>query len=227
MNTRSSFKPLTIILFIFIGIVFFITGLFFRIPGIPQILLFVSVTPSVSPTPTLSPVYLATYEAINVNEYSTFTVYWKRQLWEDSVKGTVAVEDFEKDDDTSGELTLPYLTGNGFLLEGESTAQIISGGNMLVSGKFLHFRDFAKGLTFIFPNDIPVNAFSFDFDTTSYETWYLSLNDSTITIPKGRKGFIGIIIHKGYPKQFALSSTSNAQGGISVDNISYVPTASP
>jgi len=43
-----------------------------------------------------------------------------------------------------------------------------------------------------------------------------------ITVPAGRPGFIGIVIHAGNLNQFILSCTSSAQGGLTVDNISYV-----
>lgn len=174
-----------------------------------------------SETPTLS----ATYMAINVKEYPGFTVYWDHDLWESAIDSESHVEDFESDEADSGELSYPYLTGNGFLLEGESTAQIIEGWNLLPSGNVLHFRDWETGLKFHFPNGSRVRAFGFDFKPT--EDWQLHFNNSLVLIPGGRRGFIGIFIEEEYPKEFVLSSTERNQGGLTVDNISYIPVDAP
>jgi hypothetical protein len=181
-------------------------------------------TPSLTPSPTftLTPMPVA-YETMNVNDYHILTVYWKRDLWENAIRGnTVLTEDFEKDEADYGELGSPYLTGNGFILEGGSCpAQILKDKTLLDSGNILHFRDFGCGLTFIFPNDTAVTAFGFDYKPS--EAWNININDLVIAIPGERKGFVGIVFLADFPKEFNLSSHENAQGGLSVDNISYIP----
>jgi hypothetical protein len=168
---------------------------------------------------------IVTYIATHVGQYPGFTVYWKRELWESAIDAETLIEDFENDEADYGELSYPFLTGNGFLLEGESTAQIISGGNLLPTGNVLHFRDWATGLKFRFPNNASVRAFGFDFKPS--EDWHLHINQSLVLIPKGRRGFIGIVIEEDYPNEFVLSSTERAQGGLTVDNISYLPADAP
>ncbi len=219
MGKRTSFRPWALALIIVTGVVAFLCGLFLRLPGIPQTLLpFVVMS---SPTPTLSP----TYVALNVHEYLTYTVYWKRALWESAVSESVITEDFEKDEADYGDLSFPYLTGNGFLLRGQSAAQILGDNTLLRSENLLHLRDWKNGLAFGFPNGAKVGAFGFDYQPS--ETWQLAFNDSTVTIPKGRRGFVGIVIREGYVREFILSSRERVQGGLSVDNISYSVLSSP
>jgi hypothetical protein len=150
----------------------------------------------------------------------TYDVYWDRALWENAVGGNVATEDFEKDEADYGELSFPYITGNGFTLIGQSHAQIIEDPSLLDSGNLLHFRDWEVGLKFIFPNNASVTAFGFDYRPS--ETWNLTVNQFDVTITGGRKGFVGIVIHGSTPQEFVLWSNEYAQGGLSVDNISYV-----
>jgi hypothetical protein len=179
-------------------------------------------TATATPTATaLPPIYLT----LNVNEYSGFTVYWKRTLWENAVRGTATTEDFESDTADYGELSFPYLTGNGILLTGHSTAQILKDETLLPSGNLLLFRDWQGGLTFSFPYGAAVSAFGFEYKPT--EDWRLTFNNSEIPIPKGRRGFVGVVVSQDYPREFVLSGTEGAQGGLSVDNLSYVTTSSP
>ena len=182
--------------------------------------------PTTTPTATPSP-FPAVFLTMFINEYESFTIYRQRDLWESEISiGDVLVEDFEKDVADYGELTNPYLTGNGLLLEGGSCpAQIIEEATLLPTGNILHFRDFGCGLTFFFPNDSTVSAFGFEYRPS--EEWHLTVNDTTVLISAGRPGFIGVVFHGDYPNTFTLSSDANAQGGLSVDNISYIPTAVP
>jgi hypothetical protein len=159
------------------------------------------------------------------DEYPRFTVHWECESWESAIDSGTLIEDFENDEADYGELSYPFLTGNGFLLEGESSAQIIPGGNLLSSGNVLHFRDWETGLKFHFPNETHVRAFGFDFKPS--EDWQLHINSSLVMIPGGRRGFVGIVIEEGYPSEFVLSSTERVQGGLTVDNISYVPLDAP
>jgi hypothetical protein len=198
----------------------------------PTLIPIPSSTPTIMPSPTITPTLTLTplppvFATMFVNEYDTFTVYRQRGLWESAVSGaSVLTEDFEKDTADYGELTDPYLTGNGFLLEGGNCpAQIIQDQSLLPSGNVLHFRDFGCGLTLIFPNNTAVSAFGFDYRPA--EDWKITVNDTVLDIPKGRAGFIGIVFHSGYPTMFKLTCDAHAQGGLTVDNISYIPTAAP
>jgi len=181
--------------------------------------------PATTSTATASPVPAA-YQTMNVNEYSTFTIYWKRDLWESAITGNILTEDFEKDEADYGELSYPYLTGNGFLLNGgRCPAQIFRDPTLMNSGNLIHFRDFGCGLTFSFPNNMTVSAFGFDYRPS--ETWRLKVNGTVIAIPGGRKGFLGFVMHENFPTKFNLSCNENAQGGLSVDNISYISISPP
>lgn len=194
----------------------------FTITASPTFTLTPTSTPTLTPTP-LSAIFMTMF----VNDYETFTVYRQRNLWENAVnKDFAMVEDFEKDTADYGDLSNPYLTGNGFLLSGGSCpAQILQDASILSSGNILLFRDFGCGFNFIFPNDTMVSAFSLDYRPS--EEWYLKVNDAIITLPEGRPGFIGIVFNENYPDNFTFSCNANAQGGLAIDNISYIPTVSP
>ncbi len=150
----------------------------------------------------------------------TYEVVSNRIVWNKLMGGNIATEDFQKDFADYGELNYPYITGNGFILTGQSPAQILQDATLLDSGTLLHFRDWKVGLTFTFPNDADVSGFGFDYRAS--ETWQLTVGNSVITVPVGRPGFIGIVIHAGNLNKFILYCKSNAQGGLTVDNISYV-----
>jgi hypothetical protein len=167
-----------------------------------------------------------TITAISVEEHPSFTLYWDRALWNKAIhRNSVNIEDFEKEEADYGELKFPYLTGNGFLLTGQSAAQILRDSTLLDDGNQIHFRDWENGLTFIFPNGNSVSAFGFDYRTS--EIWQLTFDHSVITIPEGRKGFVGIIMQKDFLKEFSLRGPETAQGGISMDNISYISANAP
>ncbi|NIS82911.1 MAG: hypothetical protein GTO14_22530 [Anaerolineales bacterium] len=185
-----------------------------------------SLTPYSSTVPSIVDSSTATYVAINVEEYASFTAYWKRELWEAALIGRVIrIEDFEKDKADYGKLSYPYLTGNGFLLDGDSSAQILADSSLLSNGTFIHFRDWGEGLAFGFPSGVPVAAFGFDYKPS--ETWHLTVNGCAIAIPEGRRGFIGVVMHDSNLLQFTLFSREDVQGGLSVDNVSYVEAESP
>lgn len=178
------------------------------------------------PQATATPVISLTITAISIEEHSSFTLYWDRTLWKKAIhRNSVNMEDFEKDEADYGELKFPYLTANGFLLTGQSTAQIFRDSTLIDDGNQIHFRDWEDGLTFIFPNGSPANAFGFDYRAS--ETWQLTFNNALITIPEGREGFLGIIMQKDFPTEFTFHGPEYAQGGISIDNIVYISTNSP
>jgi hypothetical protein len=178
-------------------------------------------TPTATLTPqptftTLPPELVTPY----VTELPGYTVYWRRELWESAVGESFAIEDFETDLEGYGELDFPYMTGNRFLLDGKSTAQILGTSGLLPTGNLLHFRDWEQGLTFTFPDNTTVTAFGFDY--TSSEVWRLTVNHVEITLRRGGFTFVGLILQQDFPTAFNLSGPETAQGGLSVDNISYV-----
>ena len=170
-----------------------------------------------TPTATISPTYIA----IHVNEFPTFIIYWDRHLWEQELNRSPGIEDFELDAADPGVLHFPYLTGHGFLLEeqGSVSAQILSDTTLLDSGNLLHFRAREQGLTLHFPDGQPVTAFGFDYKAS--EDWILKIHEMEITIPKGRRGFVGLIVKENYPLGFSLTSESHAQGGLTIDNLLF------
>jgi hypothetical protein len=192
-----------------------------------------TLTPTVTLAPTLTltplPAHLITP---NVTEFTTYTVYFQRDLWESAAGGPFGIEDFEKDPFDYGELPFPYFTGNRFILTGTSTAQILLAPELLASGNLIHFRDFEQGLTFTFPNDAAVTAFGFDY--TSSEDWLLTFNHILTPLSRGRNRFVGVVMRQDETRQFVLSGPQTAQGGLSVDNIMYAtfylpstPTSTP
>jgi hypothetical protein len=153
-------------------------------------------------------------------------VYWKRVLWENAINADVLTEDFELDEADYGKLSFPFLTGHGFILDGsECSGQILREANLLPSGNILHFRSWGSGLRFVFPDETEVSAFGFDYQPS--EDWRLIINNIIIDLPEGRKGFIGIVFFGNDPSKFSLTSLKNVQGGLSVDNISYVKSTLP
>jgi hypothetical protein len=209
-------------LIVVIAVIAFACGILF-IPAVSILAPTQTPTPSPTSTPTFTPSPLPPiYVTLNVNEFTTHTIYWKRDLWENAVAGEYEIEDFERDSDDYGELTFPYLTGNGFLLTGNSHAQIINSGSLLPDGNILHFRDWEGGLKFDFPYNLEAGAFSFDYKAS--ETWQVKFNEVIITIPAGNNRFIGVIIHENFPTEFVLSSLERVQGGLTVDNISFLAT---
>jgi hypothetical protein len=167
----------------------------------------------------------STYLALNVNQYPTFTVYWKQDLWEQAVDGAIVTEDFSQDAADYGVLSFPYLTGHGLLLQGQSAAQILQDTTLLTGGNLLHFRDWHDGLNVRLPNDLPVRAFGFDYRPS--ESWRLTFNNADITIPKGRRGFVGVVFHEDNSQSFVLSCPEDGQGGLTIDNIAFVTSPTP
>ena len=187
-----------------------------------------TLTPTVTPTPTATPTQTSTITPLPakfitpyVTEVGIYTSVWRRTLWESAVGETFVIEGFEHDSIDYRELGLPYMTENGFLFNGKSHAQMLNGTELLPSGNLLHFRDWEQGLTITFPDDRAARAFGFDYTTN--EEWRLTFNNVEITLPTGRNMFVGIILSQDFPKGFTLSSHEHAQGGLSVDNISYIP----
>ncbi len=178
-----------------------------------------TLTATLIPTTTLTPLpaHLITP---NVTVFAAYTVYYDRDLWESVTGGPFGVEDFEKDPLDYGQLPFPYLTGNRFILTGTSLAHIYLAPELIDSGNLIHFRDFEQGLIFTFPNDTEVVAFGFDY--ASSEDWLLTYNQILIPLPRGRNRFVGVLMRQDAARQFMLSGPQTAQGGLSMDNITYV-----
>ncbi|MEJ2012658.1 MAG: hypothetical protein P8X64_10620 [Anaerolineales bacterium] len=168
-------------------------------------------------TPRATPTYSATYMAVNVDDYATFTVFWKPELWEQAAGPSYVCEDFERDAADYGELSYPYLTGNGFLLTGTSAAQIIQSQTLLPSGNLIHLRDWEKGLSFGFPEETSVQAFGFDYVPS--EDWIVRFAGKQVEIPGGRRGFFGVVMKGKTLAEFNVTSLAHAQGGLTIDNI--------
>jgi hypothetical protein len=156
-------------------------------------------------------------------QLAAYTQYVRRDLWQKEAGQNLVTEDFEGDDVTYRELTLPHPSANGFTFEGNSLVQILGDRTLLTSGNLVLFRDPGHGLTVIFPNDTTAKAFGFDYTASDDETWFLSFNDVVIPLPAGQKRFIGFVFYQNYPGQFNLSCYDQAQHGLAIDNISYAP----
>jgi hypothetical protein len=138
------------------------------------------------------------------------------------VDETFITEDFENDPVSPRTLVMPYLTGNHFSLRGgkQSYPEIVDAPQLLRTGNLLHFRSWWQGVTITFPASTPATAFGFDY--TSPEVWVLSFNNVSVELPPANGGFIGIVVHQEIPREFTLSSSADLQGGLSMDNLSYV-----
>jgi hypothetical protein len=180
----------------------------------------VTLIPTITVTPTVTVTHLPAHLITpNVTQFTTYSVYFQRELWESVTGNFLGIEDFEREPFDYAELNFPYLTGNRLILTGTSTAQILLAPELLDSGNLIHFRDFEQGLTFTFPNDANVTAFGFDY--TSSEDWLLTFNQILTPLPRGRNRFVGIVLNQDMITQFTLSGPQTAQGGLSVDNIVY------
>jgi len=190
----------------------------------PTLTVTLTPTDTLTPTETFTPTFAA-YKTLNVNDFGWYTVYWNKMLWQSALSATKASEDFEGDQASYGELSFPYLTSHGFLLDcGQCSAQIFKDPTLLASGNQLHFRSWGSGMRISFPNNTPVSAFSFDFVTS--EKWLLIFEGMTVDLPVGRSGFVGVIFSQTDPDEFTLASMANAQGGLSIDNITYIDSES-
>jgi hypothetical protein len=190
----------------------------------PTLTVTLTPTDTLTPTETFTPTFAA-FKTLNVNDFGWYTVYWNKMLWQSALSAAKESEDFEGDQASYGELSFPYLTSHGFLLDcGQCSAQIFKDPTLLASGNQLHFRSWGSGMQFSFPNDTPVSAFGFDF--VSNEKWQLIFEGMTVDLPVGRSGFVGVIFSQTDPDEFTLASMANAQGGISMDNITFINSES-
>lgn len=159
--------------------------------------------------------------------HGIFSSFTNREDWQSNINDVIHTEDFKQE--PSSTFTTPYITEGEILMEGvlePITFQILDNG-LIDDSKAPHFRDFGSMMKFSFPDERPVSALGFDFYNGN-EAWQLHIEDSVIVlnseiIPR----FIGITIPEGSISSFILTSPSFAQGGISVDNISYVYSKEP
>jgi hypothetical protein len=190
----------------------------------PTLTVTLTPTDTLTPTETFTPTFAA-YKTLNVNDFGWYTVYWNKMLWQSALSAAKTSEDFEGDPASYGELSFPYLTAHGFLFDcGQCSAQILNDPTLLASGNQLHFRSWGSGMQISFPNETPVSAFGFDFVTS--EKWQLIFEGMTVDLPVGRSGFVGVIFSQTDPDEFTLASMANDQGGLSIDNITYIDSES-
>jgi len=150
-----------------------------------------------------------------------FNVFESRELWEEAVGKGVLVEDFERDFPSYDEIRFPYFTGKGLVLAGSSHGQILRAPELLPSQNLLHFVDFETGLAITLPNNTTTRALGFDY--TVHEDWQLSVFNIGIILTRGESRFVGVILSEHTVKDFRLIGPQTSQGGLSIDNISYIP----
>lgn len=226
MNTLWYTLRLTLALLLVAGILSCLFS-FFLPPSAALLAPTATLTPTITPTPTATSTLTATVTPLPpemvtpVEEYGAYTVYWKRDLWEEAVGKSLMLEDFESDPSADRTLDLPYITGSSLLLTGQGYPEIIQSAQLLPSGKYLHFRDWEQGITLTLPKTKQATAFGFNYTTP--EVWRLHFNSVEVTMPSGRNSFLGIVLHQGVTRAVTFSCSEYYQGGLSVDNISYVP----
>jgi len=135
------------------------------------------------------------------------------------------MEDFEQDPVSLRPLSVPYKSGNGFLINGNGYPEIINFPQLPMTGNMLHFRDWEQGTTLTFPEGQSVRAFGLDYTTP--EEWVLTFGNFNIPLPAARNGFVGFVFYENFPLEFGLSSSADFQGGLLLDNIAYVPPYIP
>jgi hypothetical protein len=147
--------------------------------------------------------------------------YTDRAAWQNALGTSYLTDDFESE--TAGAYTLPFTTSSGILFE--SVLGPISAFQILVPGVIngtqeVHVRDFSAQMRTSFPGGQPVSGFGFDW-RTAVEDWDLQVGGSTVTLPHNSTGFLGVVDDTRSTVSFILTSSSFAQGGISVDNLAY------
>ena len=187
-----------------------------------------TLTPTVTATPTATLTATSTSTPLptklvtpRVIPFPPVAIYWSRALWEEAVGKNYAIEDFEKDRADYSELSFPYFTGNDLILNGKSVAQLLIAPELLPSQNLLHLSDWGQGLKFTFPYDAASTVLGFDY--ASQEEWQLTVLNIDIILPRGRNQFVGVVLYEGPAKEFKLTGPNTPQGGLFVDNISYIP----
>jgi hypothetical protein len=166
-------------------------------------------------------------------------VFSDRPSWEAAVSGAIFTETFRLERDSYDELVFPYTTAHGLTLDdvfdtGNVVAQMLPDG--LVNGTVApHFRAFSGDhMSFTLP--VPVQAFGFDYfasdwDGPSTAEWQVQVGSLVTSLPQtlyDTFDFFGVVLtHPTSPlTTFTFANPGFAQGGISVDNVSYVPSSS-
>jgi hypothetical protein len=152
-------------------------------------------------------------------------IYFVRDLWQQVAGAVTGMEDFEQETFTTLNLSLPYRTGNRFVVSGTSFVQIVSAPEFLNSGNVIGVCDFEAGLTVTFPGSASGMAFGFDY--TSIDDWQLSFNGTPMSIPRGRDRFVGVVLYPQTATQFTVSGPRNGQCGLWMDNIAYIAAWAP
>ena len=153
-------------------------------------------------------------------------VFTDRSVWQ-SYSGAIVTEDFESEPASYQVLNLPYTTSGGIVM-----AWLGSGGsiqmlpNNLFSSISPHFRAFGNRLSYSFPDGRSVVMLGFDQFYHDPETWRLQVNGLEIVLTPYEQNnyepsFIGVVSVDEPIYSFVLTCSDHAQGGLSIDNISY------
>jgi hypothetical protein len=161
-------------------------------------------------------------------------MFTDRASWKAQIADPVVTEDFEGETTGYDVLTLPYMTVGGVVIESDSASIQMLNNGLVNNSAGPHMRSWSDtGITFTFPDMIPVEAFGFDWYTQDhehqpFEAWKLYIDNVFVTeLRNGWTGFLGFIGTDTPMHSFTLKGPSGAQGGVSLDNISYHPVPEP
>jgi len=157
------------------------------------------------------------------------TIFTDRDDWELSV-ASVMTEDFNSEPNVSNYDTfdLPYTTDLGVTIDelgNSAAAQFLATGNINGS-QAPHIRDFGSMITWTPGSQF--DAFGFDWNT-AIEPWEVIVNGTTLTtLPSNSEGFLGVTFDDATQlSSFTLTGSAGAQGGISVDDLSFANVPAP
>ena len=152
---------------------------------------------------------------------SAQTLFNDRATWEITV-GPVLTENFNSEPNDTGYDTfdLPYTTVYGVTIDelgSSASAQFLETGNVNGS-QAPQIRDFGSKITWTPGSQF--DAFGFSWNT-AVESWEVIINGTTVaTLPSNSEGFFGVT-GTAELSSFTLTSSAAAQGGISVDDLSF------
>lgn len=160
---------------------------------------------------------------------AAITTYTNRAAWLSAVNSPVFITDYENELISFAGHTTPWTNLDSWThttIGSAVTIQVLPSGQVN-SSQEIHFRDFGSQVRFTPPSfRTPLYAFGFDYGS-AIEQW-------EVTVPGGgsyplafpfQTGFFGVISTTPIP-DFVLTSPSNVQGGISIDDLT-VPVPTP
>lgn len=159
---------------------------------------------------------------------AAIVTYTNLAAWQSALGSPVHTFDFESDIVNFPGYPTPFTNIDQWVIStigSPITIQLIPNG-IVNNSQELHFRDFGSQVRFTPPASVtPMYAFGFDY-ALGFEAWELQVpGASTIALPNNTVGFIGVISTTPLP-DFIVTSPSNVQGGISIDNL-RVPVPGP